>query len=71
MADRETTTQELGAFLHRTVLGVLLAVLFLVSIRFVNGSLADGQYLSGILGVTVALIAGYWILGLFREQFFE
>lgn len=69
MTDRETTTEELGAFLHRTVLGVLLAVLLIVSIEFVRGSLVDENYLSGSLGVTVALIAGYWILGLLREVF--
>lgn len=67
MTERNTNTEELAASLHRTILGTLLGILLIFGIGFGRAGFGDGNYLYGILGVAVALIAGYWILDLFRE----
>lgn len=70
MTGSKPNTEELAASLHRTVLGILLAIFLIFGIGFARAGLADGNYLYGILGTAAALIAGYWIVDLFREAAF-
>lgn len=70
MADPNTNTEELAASLHRTVLGILLAVFLIFGIGFARAGFTDGNYLYAILGVAATLISGYWIVDLFRQAAF-
>lgn len=62
----DSDTDRLASALHRSVLGVMLALVALLTLGWGARAVLDGRPL-GALGVLVGLGAVYWIVDLFRE----
>lgn len=67
MSSEESSTDALAASLHRSILGVLLAILALVGLSIAVN--ADGNLLMAVAGAVAAVGAVLWIGWLFVEGY--
>ena len=67
MSENSSDAGTLASSLHRSILGVLLAIAGMIGLGWVLEAVSGGSLLFGAVGIVVAVIAGYWIAALFVE----
>ena len=67
MATDESDTEQFVSSIHRTLLGVLLAVVGLVGLGALRAGVTDGTLPLGIGGLVLTVLAAVWIASLFLE----
>ncbi|AHG01072.1 hypothetical protein HALLA_15370 [Halostagnicola larsenii XH-48] len=67
MVENDSGTGAFVSAIHRSILGVLLAIAGLIGLSWAVGAIYGGSVLLGLGGIVIAVITFYWIFYLFVE----